>query len=133
MRHLRAILLIVALASPFVAMGYGYAQTTNPLPNFSVTEVLIIVGIGVFAGLLVAYQGFAKQTDPFSAKLFFDRVITCTVTALGLAIGQAVTYASPLTPLMYVMIFGAAIGFGELYLKSRSGTTPTPPASSQVR
>lgn len=87
-------------------------------------EQVAIVGVGVLAGLVTAYQGFSKSGKPFVFRLFLDRVIVAIISSLGIAIASVVV-EEPVTLFTLVLVFLASAGAATFALKGRVKTPKT--------
>ena len=116
---------IIALISIVMVSGLAYAQEEAPEEAvLTFEEQLAIVGVGVLAGLITAYQGFSKSGEDFVLKLFLDRVITAVIASLAIAV-STVVLEEPVTLFTLVMVFLASIGTASLFLTGRQKTKST--------
>lgn len=99
-----------------------FAQTVDIQGiEFDTTQSITVIGLGVGAGLLVAYQGYRTTKADWDTLIFFDGVIKCVLVSVPLAVGSAITQTH-LGIFEYVIIFGASMGFAWQMKKTQKPT-----------
>ena len=103
----------------------AYAQTID-VSNIAVDtqQGLIIVGLGIGAGFLVAYQGYRTTKKDWDTLLFFDGVIKAVIGSVPLAIVGAMSQSS-FGVVEYTIIFFGAMGISHQIKKSTQKTVPS--------
>ena len=124
-------LAMIALVALFASIGVqdvAFAQTPNVAIQLTATEMLTVVGVGAFGGLLHAWQIYRTGQKDFDTLVFIDNVINCVIGsvpfAIAEALGQSVTGA-PLNVFTYVAIFFASIGLGSQIKLTLQPTVPS--------
>ena len=119
--HISASLL--ALVAGLFFARQAFAQT-EVIPAITENHMLMVVAIGIFAGLVRAYQGYRKTGEDFDTLKFLDSVITSAIVSVPLAIGSAILQTE-FNVFTYVTVFGAAIGFTSQIQAIREKTIPS--------
>lgn len=123
MSRITRIGLVAVLAlSALISMDYALAQTGTDVPFvINETQAGIVIGLGIGAGFLTAYQGYRTTNEDWDTLKFFDGVIEHTLGAIPLALAAAVSQTS-FGLVEYAIIFFAAIGVGVQINYSRKKT-----------
>ncbi len=87
-------------------------------------QSLTVLGLGVLAGVITAYQGYRTTKEPWDTLKFFDGLIMNVIGSVILAIGAAVTQTE-LNVFGYVAVFAGAMGIGVQINYSRRKTVPS--------
>jgi len=116
-----AILAIVAVSVS--GIGLAHAQTEEPEIAFSEFQ-LVIIGIGVLAGLVTAYNGYRKSQngdnpEPFNITKFLDRVFMAVLGSIPLAIAESANIIK-LDLFGAWIVFAAALGTAQLIMEIRT-------------
>lgn len=126
--RITSICLLVVMGVFIGSNEYILAQDENGgeeiIEDFTTEQSVTVIGLGVGAGLLLAYQGYRTTGDDWDTLKFFDGVIMSVIGSVPLAIGAAVT-ATELNIFMYVAIFFAALGIGQQISATRKRTIPS--------
>ena len=120
-----AVLLLVVISVSSIGIAHG--QELEPEIIFSEFQIMII-GIGVLAGLVTAYNGYAskkkKQGDAFKfdPRSFLDRVFIAVLSSVPLALAES---ANMLTLDLFGawIIFSASLGTTQLVMEVRKRNT----------
>ena len=105
--------------------GNAFAQTVEVQGiEFDTTQGLIVISLGIGAGVLVAYQGYRTTKEDWDTLKFFDGVIYSVIGAVPLAIGTAITQTD-LGIFGYATVFFASLGIGYQIQKSKQPTIPS--------
>lgn len=127
MNNTKLVAFFVIAITALTSAGTAYAQETPEIEiEFSPTQLLIVV-IGVFAGLVTAYNGYRKAKidkpdEKFDIGKFLDRVIIAIIASVPIAIGEAAGLVT-LDLFGAILIFLAALGSAELVMEIRTRNT----------
>lgn len=128
------IILIMTVGGAYIHANAQTAVTVD-INSLTAQTVVILIVIGIGAATLQAYQGWSASGEKFIPKAFVDRILAGALHAIWISITTALSYTT-LSPIVYVLVFGAAVGFTEMSLKLASSVqkpdpVPTPqPAGS---
>ena len=117
---------IVLLISVMAVSAIGLAQGEEHEPQIAFSEFqLTIIGIGAIAGLVTAYNGYAKnkreQGDAFKfdRSKFLDRVFMAVLGSIPLAIAESANVVV-LDLFGAWIVFAAALGTSQLIMEVRA-------------
>jgi len=110
----------VTLAQEDVGEETEDAETTG----FDMEQSVTVVGLGIGAGLLLAYQGYRTTKADWDTLKFFDGVIMSVLGSVPLAIAASAT-STELDMFGYVLVFFAALGIGQQITVTRKKTVPS--------
>lgn len=123
-------LLAVILVSTILVTGIGFAfgdehdQPNEPEIIFSEFQ-FVVIGIGVIAGFVTAYNGYAKNKREqgkdfiFDRSKFLDRVFMAILGSIPLAIAESANVIK-LDLFGAWIIFAAALGTSQLIMEIRN-------------
>ena len=120
------------IAVAMIGVDQANAQSIS-MDGFEINaeESAIVIGLGLGAGILVAYQGFRTTPEDFDGLKFLDGVIKNTLASVPLAIGAAVAQTE-LNVFVYAIIFFAAMGISTQYSYSRKKTIPNNATEEEI-
>jgi len=87
----------------------AYAQTGSIVVNLTDAQTVEVIAVGVFAGLVMAFQQERTATTPVSAFAFLNLAVQTTIVSIPIAIASALTQTN-LNLLGLVLVFFASIG-----------------------
>ena len=121
----KALLAIVVLAVAATSViGMANAQEEEPEIAFSEFQ-FVIFGIGALAGLVTAYNGYAKNKREqgkefiFDRQKFLDRVFMAILSSIPLAIAESANIVK-LDLFGAWIIFASALGTTQLIMELRA-------------
>ncbi len=118
-----ALAMFAIIALTVSTTGLASAQTEEPEIAFSEFQ-LAIIGIGVLAGFVTAYNGYRRSQngespEPFNITKFLDRVFMAVIGSIPLAIAESANIIR-LDLFGAWIVFAAALGTSELIMEIRT-------------
>lgn len=117
------IAVMALIAIMVTSMGLAYGESHEPEIAFSDFQIWVF-GIGALAGLVTAYNGYARnkqqqgETFKFDARKFLDRVFMAILASIPLAIAESANVIK-LDLFGAWIIFAAALGTSQLIMEVR--------------
>lgn len=128
------ILMIVAAS----AMGLASTQTVFGQSleiadglELSTTQVGFVIGIGVLAGAIKAWQGYDKSPNDFDFLKFINGIRDNVLVSIPVAFGAALALPE-LHAVGYVMIFFTVIGAAGFVQKAREQSIPSNASQEEI-
>ncbi len=119
-------MMIVGIFAILTTSGIGLAFAEEHEPEIVFSEFqFIVIGIGVIAGFVTAYNGYAKNKREqgkefeFDRSKFLDRVFMAVLGSIPLAIAESANVIK-LDLFGAWIIFAAALGTSQLIMEVRN-------------
>jgi len=118
------LILISVFTVSAIGLVYGAEEAEEPEIVFSEFQ-FVVIGIGGFAGLVTAYNGYVKNKRQqgekfvFDRTKFLDRLFMAVIWSIPLAIAESANIVV-LDLFGAWLIFGTALGMAELTMEIRA-------------
>jgi len=128
-----AVMIVASIAIASAATNTAFGQTIAIAEGLelSSTQVIFVIGIGILAGTIRAWQGYDKSPNDFDLLTFANGIRDNVLVAIPIAFGAALTMPD-LHAVGYVMIFFSVIGAVSLAHKTRETSIPSNATEEEI-